>query len=150
MSDLDAAALQQLLHREIPLSRALGVTVRACLASGVILWAPLEPNLNHRQHAFGGSLSTVALLAGYGFAWAMLRRYDLTASVLVQESTTRFLRPVTQDFTATCAAPPSDGSERFLDMMRRRRKGRIALESTIYEAGALAVILYGTYVALAD
>jgi thioesterase domain-containing protein len=63
VTEFEPPRLQQLLHREIPLSRAMGVTLQASGAEAVILHVPLGPNLNHQQNAFGGSLTTLALLA---------------------------------------------------------------------------------------
>jgi thioesterase domain-containing protein len=142
--------LQQMLHRDIPLSRAMGVTVEACRPDGVVLAAPIDLNYNHRANAFGGSLATLALLAGYGWVWGLLERHELSATLVVQTSTARYVRPVTRDFTARCAPPPSAAAAAFVTTLQRRRRARILLESTIHEDGALAVTFQGGYVALLD
>jgi thioesterase domain-containing protein len=54
--------LQRYLHERIPLSRAMAVEVRAATAEGVEIYAPLAPNINHRDTVFGGSASAVAIL----------------------------------------------------------------------------------------
>jgi len=150
VSELDPARLLAVLHRAIPLSRALGVTVRACTPACVILDAPLAPNHNHRGTAFGGSLSAVALLAGYGLVWAALERGSRRAAVLVHESATRYLRPVTRDFSARCDAPGDARLEEFVATLDRRRRSRIVLDARIHEAGAVAVAFRGSFVALAE
>ena len=60
--------LQGSLNERIPLTRALGVVVRRAESAGVVVEAPLEPNVNHSGTVFGGSASAVAVLA----AWALV------------------------------------------------------------------------------
>lgn len=150
MTELEPQHLQQVLDREIPLSRAMGVTVQACCAEAVVLHAPLGPNLNHQQNAFGGSLTTLALLAGYGVVWSLLERHAVPAELVIHESATRFLRPVTRDFAARCQFPEPAEVERFVATLRRGRRARLRLTSTIHEDGALAVAFEGAYAALPD
>jgi thioesterase domain-containing protein len=150
VSELDPSRLAAVLQREIPISQALGVNVLACSPQYVILDAPLAPNHNHRGTAFGGSLSAVALLAAYGLVWAALEHAGYRAAVLVGESSTRYLRPVTRDFAARCDAPEGARLDSFLDTLRRRRRSRIILESSIRESGELAVAFRGSFVAVAE
>jgi thioesterase domain-containing protein len=66
--------LQQILTERIPLTQAMGLQVREAGAR-VVLAFPLALNHNHKCTAFGGSLYSAAVLAGW--AWleaAMLRR----------------------------------------------------------------------------
>ena len=60
---MNAVQLEEYLRERIPLSRAMAVEVRAADATGVELYAPLAPNINHRDTVFGGSASAVAILA---------------------------------------------------------------------------------------
>jgi thioesterase domain-containing protein len=128
----------------------MGVTVRACCDDAVTLHAPLGPNYNHRQNAFGGSLATLGLLAGYGLVWSLLERHGLRAHLVIQESTTRYLRPVTRDFAACCEAPVPAELDKFIETLRRGRRARLRLASTIHEDEVLAVSFEGAYAALPD
>lgn len=60
--------LQQYLHEHIPLSRAMQVSVVRAAQEGVVLSAPLAPNINHQETVFGGSASALAILA----AWSLV------------------------------------------------------------------------------
>lgn len=53
--------LQTSLYERIPLSRATGVTVLQAEPTGVILGAPLAPDVNHSGIVFGGSAAAVAV-----------------------------------------------------------------------------------------
>ncbi len=65
---MDARELERYLQDRIPLSRAMAVEVRTASPAGVTLFAPLAPNINHRDTVFGGSASALAILA----AWSAL------------------------------------------------------------------------------
>lgn len=64
---MDTKSLEKYLHEHIPLSKAMQVSVIEAGQNKVILSAPLAPNINHVGTAFGGSESTVAILA----AWSL-------------------------------------------------------------------------------
>ncbi len=140
-------ALEETLHREIPLTRAMGVTVVRCDGHGLALAAPLAANLNHKRTAFGGSLAALATLAGWGLLQLLLRAHA-PATVVIRESEVRYLRPVMQDIEATCALPPAAELARFLRMFERRGMARIELAATIPANGKEAIQFRGAYVAL--
>lgn len=145
-----ARELQKVLHHEIPLSRQMGLTVEqfdgACLA----LRAPLAPNINHKATAFAGSLTAVMTLTGWGTAWLVLREHGLRGTIVIQESATRYLLPVSYDFIATCRMPQAHAMERFLAGLRRRGKARLSLSAHILDSdGRIAVAFTGNYVAFA-
>ena len=56
--------LRNVLHEEIPLTKAMGVEVNSYDGHCLVLSAPLDPNTNHKDTAFGGSLYSLAVLAG--------------------------------------------------------------------------------------
>lgn len=137
--------LQDVLSVEIPLSRALGLRVVSD-NGGLTLHAPLAPNINHKDTAFAGSLNAVLTLAGWGLLLLLLERAQLHAKVIIQDSQVDYLRPVTADFTAVCAAPAAEAVERFLTTLRRHGRARLALDATISEDGHVAVRFRGRYV----
>ena len=53
----DLEAIAHYLHQHIPLTGHMQVGVRAVDKTGIRLRAPLAPNINHRQTAFGGSVA---------------------------------------------------------------------------------------------
>lgn len=59
------ADLQAYLHRQIPLSAAMQVSVVSATLDSVVLSAPLAPNINHKYTAFGGSVSALGILAAW-------------------------------------------------------------------------------------
>ncbi len=148
---MDAAALQATLEREIPIVRAIGLRVETAGSQIVILSAPLAPNRNHKATAFAGSLHTAATLAGWGLLWVLLRGEPSLPQIVLQESTIRFLRPVTGDFVARSTLEVGETPGRFLASLRRWGKARIAIRCAVAESGhsgAPAVEFHGRFVAL--
>jgi len=140
--------LELYLHRHIPLSKAMGVAVTACDEEGVTLSAPLAPNLNHRGTAFGGSVSSLAVLSAWTLLHVRLGAAGLPSRIVIQKSEFTYLKPIDGEFTALCPLPPPAVWNRFLTTLRRRGKARIALAAEVrcgaVEAGRFA----GDYVAL--
>jgi thioesterase domain-containing protein len=143
---ITGADLEAYLHEKIPLTRAMGVEVAECDDTHLVLTAPLAPNRNHLQTAFGGSLQTLAILSGYGLLWRLLDNPE--AHLVIRESSIRYERPVKGDLRAVCAAPSLAEFTRFQSEFARKRKARITLEAVIDEDGEVAVRFRGVFVAL--
>jgi thioesterase domain-containing protein len=73
---MSPAELQDHLHAHILLTRAMQVSVVSFAPRAVVLAAPLEPNINHRDTVFGGSASALAMLP----AWSPRRGRDNPAA----------------------------------------------------------------------
>jgi thioesterase domain-containing protein len=141
-----AAELESFLHEKIPLTLAMEVHVAECDDTHIVLTAPLAPNRNHLQTAFGGSLHALATLSGYSLLWWLLR--EPQAHIVIRESTIQYERPVRDTLRAVCCAPPWLELERFRRDFNRKGKGRIALEANIEHAGEIAARFHATFVAM--
>ena len=141
-------ALTEYLHRNIPLTAALGAQVTRCAPEEVEICAPLAPNLNHRATAFGGSLAALSILSGWAVLHLALEREQIEARLVVQRSETDFSSAVTGTLVAVSKLPQEAWS-RFVATLRKRRRARIAVATEIRQDGAAAVTHLGTYVALA-
>ena len=139
-----AADLEHFLHAQIPLTVAMGVQVAECDDTRLVLTAPLAPNRNHLQTAFGGSLHTLATLSGYSLLWWLLR--EPHAHIVIRESTIVYEKPVRGDLRAICLAPPPPEMERFRENLSRKGKARISLAATIEENSETAVCFRGVFV----
>jgi thioesterase domain-containing protein len=136
--------LQKTLLHEIPLTKALGLEVEEASSGLVRLRFPLEPNHNHKQTAFGGSLYSAAVLAGWSVAWCALQERGVKAQVVIAGSGERFLRGVTTDFVSECAAEPYQ-LEKALKMLATRGKARLGLASVVSCEGEACMAFQGTY-----
>lgn len=140
--------LEQVIHEKIPISKEMGISLESYNETGLTLKAPLYKNINHRQTAFGGSLSAVATLSGWTFLYLTLNKWEQPAQIVIQESSIVYLRPVTGDFQAVCEWPEAASLEFFRGMYLKKGKARIKLASKIFLGTELAASFSGVYVAL--
>lgn len=132
------------LHAQIPLTRAMGMRVTPAEA-GFAIEAPVALNSNHLQTAFGGSINSVATLAGYTYLWLALR--DTSAHVVVRESTIRFLRPIRETIRAICLAPEPEALTAFRQALETNGRAPIKLHVRVEEHGSVAAEFVATFVA---
>jgi thioesterase domain-containing protein len=140
--------LQEYLHTHIPLSRAMDVTVTEATRERVVLSAPLAPNINHRETAFGGSLSTLAILSAWSLLQLRLRSEGQAARLVIHQNTMHYDAPATSTFTATAQAPTEESWRRFTQTLSRRGKARVSVSSLVESDGALVGRFEGEFVAL--
>jgi thioesterase domain-containing protein len=138
--------LQNTLYSEILLTSTIGIEVVEYNGSGLTLSAPLENNINHKATAFGGSLYSVSVLSGWGLIYLLLKERELTGQIVIQESNTRFLRPVTSNIIAKCALESAEQFEMFISTYNRKGRARIRLQSHVVCNDQTSVIFEGSYV----
>jgi len=139
--------LERVLLSEIPLTRALGLRVEQAGPNLVRLAFPLEPNHNHKQTAFGGSLYAALVTAGWSLAWCLLNEKGIKAQIVIASGRERFIRAVTSDFTAECLADAAE-VELALAELASRGKARLRLKATVWCQGEACVEFDGTYALL--
>lgn len=145
MKRTDSAQLESMLHADIPLARAMGVRVTGYDGSALQLAAPLAPNINHKETAFGGSLYALAVLCGWGLLHMKLSEAGLSRHIVIQEGHIRYLRPVRGELLAECRTDDT-ALDKLLHALQKHDRARIALESSIIEDGTPAVAFTGRYV----
>ena len=155
MKSVNVPALEAFLHEMIPLAKAMGVSVELSDDQKLVLTAPHEPNRNSLNTAFGGSLVTLATLAGYGVMWELMRNETERADglkpktewrIVVKESRAAYRRPVLGDLRAICERPARVAIEEFKAALARYGKARLNLRTRIIEGGNTAVDVTAAYV----
>lgn len=144
----DCQFLETLIHQDIPLTRAMRLSVRAWDGHELQLAMPLAANSNHKGTLFGGSLYSLSVLAGWGWLTLRLRDCDLGAGhIVIKGGQIDYPLPVAEDAVAICGAPADADWEKFTSQFRRRGLARLFLDIRIPAAnGADAVRLRGEYV----
>lgn len=145
---MDRERLQEYLHAHIPLSAAMSAQVLEAGPDGVLLEAPLEPNLNHRDTAFGGSVSALAILAGWALVHVRLRAAGTSARTVIQRSEVSFREPVEDAFQARALPCDPAGWSRFLRTLQRWRRARLAVRVEVLCHGRVVGTMAGEYVSL--
>lgn len=143
---IDLQETEAFFHRMIPITKAMGVKVVSYDQSQLVIEAPIALNHNHLGTAFGGSLNAMTTLACYGLMW--LELVDPGSHVVIRNSLTSFLRPVTKVIRAICRRPDEATMADFKEQFARKNRARLHLQATIEEDGEVCVQFEGTFVAI--
>lgn len=137
-----AEELAAFLARELPLSSALGVEIAALDdgARAVRLRAPLAPNRNPHGTAFGGSLATLALLAGWVLVYRALAAEGLAAQLVVQHTECDYLAPARGALLASAVLDDAEW-RRFASALGDRGRARIEVAVAV-ESEGLPVVAF--------
>ena len=139
-------ALEDFLHAEVPLVRAMDVRIVRYSHEGVVLAAPLEANRNYRGTAFAGSLASLVTLTGWALTHLTLQEMGLKGETVASQSHIDYLRPVTVPIIeAFCPMPSSHAIAKLQRMLRRRGTGRWDLSAQIRVGDELAAAFTGSY-----
>jgi thioesterase domain-containing protein len=133
------------LERYVPLVRAMQARLERCDAAGLAMTAPLEPNINDKNIAFGGAMAAIAALTGWALTRVTLREHGETAEIVITDSTLKFLRPVRETIVAECARPDAATVEKFIHSYRQRGKARWTVAVAVRAAGEPAMTFTGHY-----
>lgn len=131
MIDSFAQDLQSYLHTHIPLSAAMQVAVVSATPDAVTLSAPLAPNINHRSTAFGGSVSTLAILSAWSLVNLRLKADGHHTRLVIQSNRMDYDAPIESDFTATAMLADTADWPAFLKMLQRKGRARIVVRSVV-------------------
>lgn len=142
---MHAKDLEKYLHEQIPASSKLDIRVRNCSSAQVELIAPLSTNLNHKNTAFGGSLSVIAILAGWSMVFLQLP--GTKNEIVIQESSISYLKAAKGDFSAISQYDETAKWKKFIKSFDRHGKGRVSVTSNVYCNGEIVAKHNGLYVA---
>ena len=145
-----ATEFEQQLLAEIPLARAMQLRLAGATPDCLRLGAPLAPNINDKGCAFGGSLSSLMTLAGWGLIVLRLRARGQACDIYVQDSAIRYLAPVWSDFVAEAVLADGESWDAFFATLAQRGRARLRVAVRVpLEAGGDAATLEARFVAIA-
>jgi len=114
----------------------------------VILGAPLAPNINHRETAFGGSVSALAILSAWSLLHTRLSQNRLSARLVIQRNSMDYLLPIHGGFTARSSLTRPDQWSQFVRTLTRKGKARLSVSAILEHAGDVVGRFSGDCVAL--
>ncbi|MCB0385687.1 MAG: YiiD C-terminal domain-containing protein [Bdellovibrionales bacterium] len=138
------------IHDQIPISQAMGLEELHISEEGLKLSARLLPNRNHRGTAFGGSLNSIMLLAGWAWLHQWLEREKVAAYVVVRDCATRFYSAIAKDFVVEVESPPVEVEARFLRTWQKRGIAQLPLLIRSYGDKRVAVVMKAQFAAVRD
>ena len=145
---MEPGELVEYLYAKIPLSRAMQISALELSEHCVHLTAPLRPNTNHHATVFGGSASTLAILAAWSLLHVRLHACLPGVSIVIQHHSMDYTRPMNGEFAARASLALPAQWPRFQQALARFGRGRITVNSTLEFAGDLAGRFSGDFVAI--
>jgi thioesterase domain-containing protein len=144
-----ATAFEQQLLADIPLARAMQLRVARWDEGKLSLAAPLAPNINDKGCAFGGSLTSLMTLVGWGLIVLKLQSLGRDCDIYVQDSMVRYQAPVWSDFTAEAQLAEGESWDAFLAMLEQRGRARLRVVCRVpLDDGSAAATLEARFVAI--
>jgi thioesterase domain-containing protein len=149
VTSVEVAALEHALRVDIPLARAMALSITAYDRDTLTLSAPLAPNINDKGCAFGGSLTSLMTLAGWSLLKLALDARGIAADIYVKDSTVRYLAPVWQDFSAVARLAPDETFADLFAALALRGKAGIGTRCHVpLPDGGRAATLQANFVAI--
>ncbi|PIE83560.1 MAG: hypothetical protein CSA09_01555 [Candidatus Contendobacter odensis] len=146
MSSIDKIhEINNFLNQHVPLFQAMEAKLERCDETVLAIAAPLEPNINDKGIAFGGSMAAIAALTGWAVTRITLDEHNETAEIVIADSTLKFLRPLRDSIVAECLRPDTATAQQFIDNLRQRGKVRWSLDVIIHADGEPAMTFTGRY-----
>ena len=131
---IDLNEVMEYVHEHIPITAHFKARLMNYDGASLEVTAPLEANINHRNSAFGGSLSAIGILSGWALLFIKMRELGVKNKLVIQSSNFQFTDPVVSNFVAYVELPTSDKYARFLKILERRGRARLELRSLIRDS----------------
>jgi thioesterase domain-containing protein len=139
--------LERTLHREMPISVAMGVRAVSWCDRRLAMQMPLAPNRNHQSTAFAGSLNALCTVVGWGTVYLLVKEVGLNGNIVIRRGNIRYLRPVrTPEIIAHGLPLDPAGEEFFFELLRSKGRSKIDVCAEIADAEGPLVSFSGSYV----
>lgn len=139
--------LQNKLYTEIPLTKMMKIKIQDYNEFELITTAPLEPNINDKGTAFGGSLSTLSIISAWSLCWLISKELGFNSNnIVIIKNDTSFRKPVTKEIVCNTKKPSKQEINMLKHKLEMKKSASIKIESQIIEDGEICVEFKGYYV----
>ncbi|QKF66772.1 putative thioesterase (yiiD_Cterm domain) [Arcobacter venerupis] len=139
--------LQNKLYNEIPLTKMMELQIKDYNINELITTVPLEPNINDKGTAFGGSLSTLSIISAWSLCWLISKELGFDSNnIVIIKNETSFRKPVTNDIICHTKKPLLQEIKILKQKLENKKSASIKIESQIIEEGKICVDFVGYYV----
>lgn len=138
--------LERTWYEEIPLTKALGVSIAGFDGTRLSVRADFESNINLHGTAFAGSLYAINALCGWSMVHLQLQMADLHGSIVLVEGKIRYALPVQGGILSACDF--TDQQAGIAALGQGRKKGRFPTLCRIDQDGREAAVFEGAYAVL--
>ena len=136
---------QNLVLKEFPIAKHLGVNIHNIEENSVYEKALLKNNINIHGTVFGGSLYSVGVLTGWILVKYLLDKNNITGNIFIKNANIEYKKPITNDFIFKSTIPPSNDIIQFFDRLQTMNKASLNVISIINNNLSDNVIFNGCY-----
>lgn len=145
---MNKTEFEKYLHDHIPVTKAMGFTVEEYSLGRIKIKAPFKENINHRLSVFGGSISSILIMAGWAYVRKIMERIDPDSIIVIHKNTVEYHLPIISSFTAEVKKVNKKQVDSFIEMYQKYGKGRLSIESEIDGNNHVLANFKGTFVVL--
>lgn len=145
---IDLKAFESECRLDIPLLNAMQLSFVHFEETTLTMEAPLAPNINNKGTAFGGSIASICLFAGWAVATLAFQSNDIhNTEIVVYRNEMTFERPARGHLTVKARIRPDDFSA-CLASLRSGDAGRIRLniQVELFHDEDRCALMQGLYV----
>lgn len=129
---MSVTEVAKIIQREIPITKAMGISFESFAESNCLISVPLEPNHNHKGTAFGGSLYSASTAACYGILYYLQVQNNLTNyDLLLGSGEIKYLKPVTTNFKVRGHLDENEWQKLILKL-DRQGFGKIEIKAHVF------------------
>ncbi|OQY41457.1 MAG: hypothetical protein B6227_05005 [Fusobacteriia bacterium 4572_74] len=123
--------LQKYIIENIPIVKEMGFIIENIENNQIIVSGEYKKHINHTNSVFGGSISSVMTLAGWGRVRILTEDIDNNAVILVKNNSTDFIKPVVEDYIVITEPLIENDIEKFKKIYKKFGKGRIMVKAVL-------------------
>jgi len=138
-------ALTEMLHKEVPLTRSMGVRVVDYSGNELRIAADFKPNVNIHGTAFGGSLFSICAVASWALLHLQYEENGVQALSVLGDAHIDYHFPVRSEINACCRLPEDGSFEQFLKRVKSHERAAILLTTEVLADGGIAARFQGRY-----
>jgi thioesterase domain-containing protein len=124
-------SIQEYMYTHIPIVQANKFTIQS-RNHQIQVSGSLSDHVNHRNSAFGGSISTALTIAAWAAVRSLIPQHERSTTVIViQSERVEFTKPVVQDFIAENSIITDDDRKKLFASLDRHGKARITIRASL-------------------
>jgi thioesterase domain-containing protein len=142
--------LQNYIIENIPIVKEMGFIIEDIGDNQVIVSGEYKKHINHTNSVFGGSISSVMTLAGWGRVRILIEDIDKNSIILIKSNRTDFIKPVIEDYIVITESLPEKDIEKFKKIYNKFGKGRIMVNAVLKHRNSNEILakFIGEFVAI--
>ncbi|RTE85898.1 MULTISPECIES: bifunctional GNAT family N-acetyltransferase/hotdog fold thioesterase [Gammaproteobacteria] len=135
--------LQNVWHKEIPITEAMGIRIYQYTGRTFELRAPLARNINVHQTMFAGSIYTLATLAGWGMIQLHMQEENIEGGIVLADANIEYKMPVESEPRAISTMSDMEGD---FTALQQGKNAHLTLTVAVYDGDDFAAMFTGHYV----